>query len=145
MEEYNRTLDELNTDYIANYIIQNNYGKPIEHIYELIQDAYAMHTSYNWFSGDVVIVYPSITERHAARPYYSITKAHIGKNQVYVNYNALLVNITSRTKYVLKHSLRFETGEELPETIIELEDLERNTGNEISIKRVISKNKRRTI
>ena len=114
MDEYNRILDELNTDYI-------------------------------WFSGDIVLLYPSFQERKAAKPYNSIHNAYIAKGQTYINYNALLVDKTRNTKYVLRRSLKFELSDELPHTIIELEDLERHTDNEITIKKVLSKNKRRTI
>jgi hypothetical protein len=145
MDEYNRILDELNTDYIADSIIQRYYGKPLDEIYARIQEAYIEHTSYNWFSGDIVLLYPSFQERKAAKPYNSIHNAYIAKGQTYINYNALLVDKTRNTKYVLRRSLKFELSYELPHTIIELEDLERNTGNEITIKKVLSKNKRRTI
>jgi hypothetical protein len=145
MDEYDRILDELNTDYIANDIIQRYYGKPLDEIYARIQEAYIEHTSYNWFSGDIVLLYPSFSERHAIKPYSTVTNAYINKNQTYINYHALLINKSNNTKYVLKHSLKFELGDELPHTIVELEDLERNTGNEITIRKVLSKNKRRTI
>ena len=145
MKEYDRILDELNTDYIANNIIQRYYGRPLDEIYGRIQQAYTEHTSYNWFSGDLILLYPSIHERIASKPYDSIHNSYIANGQTYINYNALLVDKTRNTKYVLRRSLKFELSDELPHTIIELEDLERNTGNEITIKKVLSKNKRRTI
>ena len=145
MDEYDRILDELNTDYIANEIIERYYGKPLDEIYERIQEAYINHTSYNWLYGDIVLLFPSIHERTAAKPYDSIHNAYIAKGQTYINYNALLIDKTRNTKYVLRKSLKFELSDELPHSIIELEDLERHTGYEISIRRVLSKNKRRTI
>ena len=142
-EEYNRILDELNTDSIATRIISDNYGKPIEYIYNLIEEAHFLNMSHRWFNGDVILVYPSFHERIASKSYITIHDACISINQLYVNYNALLINITSNTKFVLSHSLKFEVCDELPQSIMDLEDLERTTGHEIPLKRVKTKTTRK--
>ena len=136
MDEYNRILKELNTDYIAGSVIEKNYGKSIDDIYNLIQMAYIDYTSYNWFSGDVIFVYPKINEVKARKPYTTIYGAHIGLSSLYINYQALLVNVSKKTKYVLKKPLRFEIGDDLPTNILELEDLERKADIQIPIMRL---------
>ena len=136
MDEYNRILKELNTDYIAGSIIERNYGKSIDDIYNLIQYAYLDYTSQNWFSGDVIFVYPNIKEVRARKPHTTIYGAQIGLGSLYINYQALLVNTSRKTKYVLKRPLNFEIGDDLPMNILELEELEKTTDIQIPIMRL---------
>ena len=136
MVEYDKLLRELDTDIIANRVIRANYGKPIYDIYNMIQLKYIKHTSYNWFNGDIVLVYPSIKEVRSKKHYDSMHGAYIGLNSLYINYHALLVNITNGNRYVLTKPLRFELGDNLPMNISDLEELERTTGVDISIRRV---------
>ena len=136
MEEYNRMLRELNTDAIASSVIKKNYGEPIDKIYDLIQMEYIKHTSCSWFSGDVVLLYPSIKEVRSKKYYETIHENYIDINSLYINYHALLVNVTSGSKYVLEKPLRFELNDNLPKNIIDLEELERTTRVDIPIKRV---------
>lgn len=83
MSEYDRILEELNTDCIANYVISCNYGKPIEEIYYRIQEEYIKHTSTEWFSGDLVLLYPSIKERHATR-FSLLSMSHVLTKDLYI-------------------------------------------------------------
>lgn len=136
MKKYDKMLSELNTDVIADRVIKNNYGKPIYDIYNMIQLEYIKHTSYNWFNGDIVLVYPSIKETKSKKHYDSMHGAYISLNSLYINYHALLVNITNGNRYVLTKPLRFELGDNLPMNISDLEELERTTGIDISIRRV---------
>ncbi len=136
MDEYNRILKELNTDYIAGSIIERNYGKSIDDIYNLIQYAYLDYTSQNWFSGDVIFVYPNIKEVRARKPHTTIYGAQIGLGSLYINYQALLVNTSRKAKYVLKRPLNFEIGDDLPMNILELEKLEKTTDIQIPIMRL---------
>ncbi len=139
MDEYNKILSDLNTDYIANSVINKNYGKPLEEIYDLIQLEYYKHTSTYWLPEHTIILYPAIKEKIASRNYYTINNALIRPNQKYLDYHALLVDITSHSKYVLKHPLKFELGDEIPYTINQLETLEIKNEKEIGIQRVRSK------
>ena len=102
----------------------------------MIQLEYIKHTSYNWFNGDIVLVYPSIKETKSKKHYDSMHGAYISLNSLYINYHALLVNITNGNRYVLTKPLRFELGDNLPMNISDLEELERTTGIDISIRRV---------
>lgn len=136
MDEYNRILEELATDAIARYVIKNNYGKPINKIYELIQLEYTKHTSSTWFNGDIVLVYPRTRESKSKKYYETIHGVYIGINSAYINYHALLVNVTNGCKYVLERPLRFELHEDVPKCINDLEELERTTGVDIPLRRV---------
>ena len=136
MDEYNRILKELNTDSIAKKVIEKNYGKSIDEIYNLIQMEYIKYTSHNWFNGDVVLTYPSIKETKSKKYYETMYGAIIGINVLYINYNVLLINLSNKTKYVLERPLRFELSDNIPYSILDLEELERITDKNIPIKRV---------
>ena len=136
MDEYNRILEELATDVIARVVIKNNYGKPINKIYELIQLEYTKHTSSTWFNGDIVLVYPSVVETKSKKYYETIHGVYIGMNASYINYHALLINVTNGCKYVLERPLRFELHEDVPKSITDLEKQEKTTGVDIPLRRV---------
>ena len=136
MEDYNEMIKELNTDCIARSVIKKNNNKDIDKIYNLIQMEYIKHTSHRWFDGDIVLVYSNIRETKSKKHYETVHGVYIGENTLYVNYQALLVNISNGSKYVLKKPLRFESGDNLPKYIDELEELEETTNIDIPIKRV---------
>ena len=133
MEEYNKLLEKLNTDIIARRVINLNKNKPIDKIYELIELAYMKNTSRYWFQGDIVLLYPIIKEVKSRKEYETIYGAHIGKNMLYIYYQALLLDLFSKKKYVLEKAVRFEVGDELPMNIFDLEELERTTDVNIPI------------
>lgn len=136
MEDYNEMIKELNTDPIANSVIKNNQEKSFEEIDFLIQYEYLKHTSHKWLPDDVVMVYPNIREMKSRKHYETIYGVSINKGTVYISYQALLVNISNGSKYVLKKPLRFEIGDNLPKHVDELEELEETTNIDIPIKRV---------
>ena len=136
IEEYEELLKGLNTSFIAREIIEENYGKPIEVILRLIEYADIKRKSSNWFNTDDVIVYPSIKEVKSKKEYDTIYGAHIGINMSYIDYHALIINTSRKTKYVLKNSLKFELNDELPRNIYDLEQLEFETETPISLREV---------
>ena len=137
MDEYDRILNEFNTDPIANFVISNNYGKDIEDIYELIEEEYYRNISEYIFPGEKVLLYPSIKETRSKKRYYTtFNEASIGINSLYINYHALMINIDRNTKYVLKRALKFELGEDIPYNINELERMAIEKDKEINIRRV---------
>ena len=137
MDDYVRNLSELCTDVIARNVIRNYYGKPIEKIYDLIQQEYIKATSHYWFPGKLVLLYPCIREMKSKNHYETIYGAHIAKGMNYVDYHGLLVlPIPNGDKYVLGKSLRFEVGDSLPMTIMDLEELERTTEVNIPIRKL---------
>ena len=136
MEEYNKILEELNKDIIARRVINLNKNKPIDKIYELIELEYMKYTSHYWFQGDIVLLYPNIREMKSKKQYETIYGAHIGKNMLYIYYQTLLLNVSSKKKYVLEKAIRFEVGDELPMNIFDLEELERTTDVNIPIRKL---------
>ena len=85
MDEYDRILNEFNTDPIANFVISNNYGKDIEDIYELIEEEYYRNISEYIFPGEKVLLYPSIKETRSKKRYYTtFNEASIGINSLYI-------------------------------------------------------------
>lgn len=136
MEDYNEILRDLNTDCIARSVIKKNNNKDIDKIYNLIQMEYIKHTSHRWFDGDIVLVYPNIRETRSKKHYETVHGVYIGENTLYVNYHALLVNISNGSKYVLKKPLKFELGDNLPMCIDDLEGLEKTADIDIPIRRV---------
>ena len=136
MEDYNEILRDLNTDCIARSVIKKNNNKDIDKIYNLIQMEYIKHTSHRWFDGDIVLVYPNIRETRSKKHYETVHGVYIGENTLYVNYHALLVNISNGSKYVLKKPLKFELGDNLPMCIDDLEGLEKIADIDIPIRRV---------
>ena len=140
MIEYDNLLNELRTDFIANYVIDKNYGKDIEEIYYLIQFEYEKYTSYYTLPGSRILLYPSITERHARKNYFTtFDETPIYKGSAYINYNALLIDIDNKNKYLIKRPLRFELGSDIPNDIIELDEICKNYNYELPIMRVKKK------
>ena len=135
-KEYEELLMGLNTNSIARRIIEENYGKSIEKISQLIEYEIVTKKSSDWFNTDNVLVYPSIKEVKAKKQYDTIYGAHIGINMTYIDYHALIINTTKKTKYVLEKSLKFELNDTLPMNIHDLEKLESDTETTISLRRV---------
>ena len=124
MKEYDRLLNELRTDSIASSVIDKNYGKSIEEIYYLIEYEYSKYESYYILPGCRVMLYPSITERHARKNYYStFDEAPIYKGSAYINYSALLIDLDTKNKFLFKKPLIFEIGSDIPMDIVELDDI----------------------
>lgn len=142
MSEYDRILKQMSTDCIARSVIENNYGKSIEEIYYLIEMEYMKNTSFYVLPDSRILLYPSIRERHANKQYYStFEEAPIYKGSVYINYNALFIDLDSKAKYVLKKPLIFELGADVPGDITELDSICREYEYDLPLKRV---NKKRT-
>ena len=140
MNDYDLLLNDLRTDIIANSVIDKNYGKSIEEIYYLIQLEYEKYTSNYCLPGSIILLYPSIKERHAMKNYYStFDAAPIHKGSLYVNYHALFIDLVLKHKYILKKPLIFELGSDIPTNIIELDEICRNYNYELPLMRVRKK------
>nr|MBP3258750.1 hypothetical protein [Bacilli bacterium] len=134
--DYDMIIDELCTDRIAEEVVSNNYGKPIEEIAFLIEEEYKKYESTIWFPSNRIWLYPSVKIRKAAKYYETPNGIIISPNTMYINYHALLINETKKTKYVLNKPLRFEVCDKYPLNISELEELERSKNLDISLKKV---------
>lgn len=129
-------IEELCTDKIAEEVVSNNYGKPIEEIVFLIEEEYKKYESTIWFPSNRIWLYPSAKIRKAAKYYETPNGIIISPNNMYINYHALLINETKGTRYVISKPLRFEMCDKYPLNITELEELERTKNLDISLKKV---------
>jgi hypothetical protein len=136
MTEYDEILKDMCTSPIARQVIEANYGKPLDDIYYKIQYEEMKHTSTTWFPGDIVLLYPNIKELKANKIHSSVSDSLIHKGSYYINYSGLLIDYTTKSKYVLGKPLKFELGDITPYTIGELEALEYNKGIDISLKKI---------
>ncbi len=140
MTEYDYLLNELRTDFIANEVINKNYGKSIDEIYFLIQYEYEKYTSFYTLPGSKILLYSSVKERHARNNYYStFDDAPIYKGSIYINYQALLIDLEDKSKYLLKKPLLFELGSYIPNDIVELDELCKSHEYELPLMRVKKK------
>ena len=129
-------IDELCTDRIAEEVVSNNYGKSIEEIVFLIDEEDNKYESTIWFPHNRIWLYPSVKIRKATKYYETSNGIIISPNNMYINYHALLINETKKTRYVLSEPLRFEVCDKYPLNISELEELERSKNLDISLKKV---------
>ncbi len=143
--ERNPNIEAMKKDILSRKVIEENPNKSEEELYHLIEGEYIKHMSYRWFSGSF-LVYPSYKETRSKKSCSSVTGTLISSGTLYIDYKALMVNIYSGEKYVLKHNLKLDLDSAIPSTIQELEDLEEEslkiTGKDFQIKKVRSKNKK---
>ncbi len=120
-------LASLETSKIAKNIIERYEGEPIDVIYNKILQAEEDITSQVIFPGQMVIFYPNIKERKA-KDYITcdFSAGIIYPGSIYISYRPLLDNLTTKETYVLKRTIKVETGHytDLPTTIQEFEGLE---------------------
>ena len=106
----------------------------------LIQFEYEKYTSYYTLPGSKIILYPSIKESHARKKYYStFDEAPIYKGSLYINYHALLIDLENKTKYLLQRPLIFEIGSDIPNDILELDEICMNHNYELPLIRIRKK------
>lgn len=127
MTTYEEKIEKLSTDTIARDIIFKYYGEDIDFICQKLMEEYDKNRSYYLFPGDIILVYPKVVYA----PSKSIKKCdftgdRINIKDMYINYRALLVDISSKRKYVLNNSLNIIPDLEnyLPYSINEIDDME---------------------
>jgi hypothetical protein len=140
MDEYNEILQELKTDPIAKAVIKKYYGQPLDVIYYRIEYEYAKYTSTLLFPNNIVLFYPSYKEYKAKNIYYSTLEEYmISKGESYIYYSGLFINLSTNNKYILSKPIRYTLGEEIPKTLVELEDQFRFDEDKINIQRIRNK------
>lgn len=127
IENYYSALAGIKTNPIATSVVDSMEGESIASIWQEVFEAEQEYTSQNFFPGDLAIMYPNIQERHARNPItcdYSAGIIYPGS--LYINYRPLIRNLSTGECYVLKRTLKVETGYQynLPTTIAELEALD---------------------
>lgn len=134
VEKYYQLLASLKSTSISRDIVDYYEGHSIDFIYRKIVEEEQSYTSDILFPGDLVILYPNIKEQRSKNFITcDFSGGIIYPGSFYVNYRPMLDNITTKTTYVLRRTIKVETGyaSELPTSIAEFEDLERRMQLEI--------------
>lgn len=128
-EIYFQQLSNLSKNRISRQIVEQYKGDSINDIWQKVYEQESLMTSSSFFSGDIVILYPNIREYHS-KSYITcdFSGAIIKPGSLYINYRPLIENLTTNNIYVLKRTIKVESGYfyDLPTTIQELETLELN-------------------
>ena len=131
--EYNQMINSLKTNRIAKEVVEDLNGESIVTILTKVKQEEESYRSYEFFPGDLVILYPKISEMRS-RDYKTcdFSGAVIHPHSLYVSYRPLIENITKKEVYVLKKTLHVEVGYayNLPENIMQLESLNFNIEHE---------------
>lgn len=126
VRRYNQEIKKMVTDKLSREAITHLYGNSIENIYYGIEEYKMTYQSEYLFPGKPIIVYPGIRETHAQKEFTcDFSGARISKGSLYISYRPMLKNLLDGTTYVLKRTLKVETGyeSELPTDIAGLEEL----------------------
>lgn len=132
VSEYDYILNQYRTDKLANEVIQTLYGSPIVEIVEAIEENKLEYESHSIVPGSSILVFPGIKEVIAQKEYTcDFSGAIISIGSLYVNYRPMLKNIENGDAYILKRTMRLETGYEhcLPTNIVELEEFNDKINN----------------
>ena len=123
---YNKEIEALNIDALANKVIGNNYGKSILDIYNMIeQEAKNLKSKY-WFPNPYVTLHYKNIESKAKKSCscdFCACKINLGKEKI--RYRPLIIDNDTNRKYVLNYTIYVcrECERNLPENINELEAL----------------------
>lgn len=128
-EEYLSCLNNLATNRIARKVIQNMQGASLAKIYKEIVLEEEQNRSISFFNGDLVLLHES-TKQPTSKTYLTcdFSGGIIYPGSSYLAYRPMLENISTNSIYVLKRTIKVETGyySNLPRTISDLEQLQRN-------------------
>ncbi len=126
INRYNKEIEKISKDKLSKEAISHLYGKSLEEIYYGLDEYKMTYQSESLFPGKSIIVYPGIKEKHAQKEVTcDFSGARISKGSLYISYRPLLKNLSDGTAYVLKRTLKVETGygSELPTDIAGIEEL----------------------
>ena len=123
---YNKEIEALNIDALANKVIGNNYGKSILDIYNMIEQEAKNHKSKYWFPNHYVTLHYKNIESKAKKSCscdFCACKINLGKEKI--RYRPLIIDNDTNRKYVLNYTIYVcrECERNLPENINELEAL----------------------
>ncbi len=127
VKQYYEYLESMKTTPFYKGIVESLEGKSILEIMYSIQEEEQAYMSEEFFPGDIVFMYPRIEERRAKKQITcDFSAGIIYPKSLYVNYRPMIYNVTRGETYVLKRTIKVETGywQDLPTTIKELESLE---------------------
>ena len=124
---YNKELSSLETNRISKRIVEKMYGSSISDIMSKIEEEEFRHRSFDFFPGDLVIIYLGLNERRSKQLFTcDFSQIIIRPNDLYINYRPLVENITTGNVYILKRTIKIEPGyiSYLPDDIHGLEALQ---------------------
>lgn len=128
-ETYLKEVELLRKTPLGKEITEKMYGYSLIDIYKKIQQEEEKIRSYLFFPNQLIKFYPSKKENHAKNSLTcDFSGSIIKKGSLYISYRPLLINISTSEKYVLKRTIKVESGYcyDLPENIQELENLYEN-------------------
>lgn len=135
-ETYFNYLNDLATNRIAREVIQTMQGFSLNRISEKIFQQEEQNRSTMFFSGDLVLLHESIKESRA-RNFITcdFSGGQIIPGSHYLAYRPIIENISTNNSYVLKKTIKVETGyyADLPRDISELEELQKNLELELDL------------
>lgn len=123
----NFDIQKLCEDHFARKIVESCYRCSIYEIEETLELASYHHESQSLFPGQIVLLYPRITEQKASREITcDIYGGRIRIGSYYLRYQAFMDNLTNGKKYVLKRPWVAEIGtyDFFPKDISEMDHLD---------------------
>ena len=123
---YNKEIEALNIDALANKVISNNYGKSILDIYNMIEQEAKNHKSKYWFPNHYVTLhYKNIESKTKKICSCDFCACKIYPGKAKIRYRPLIIDNDTNRKYVLNYTIYVcrECERYLPENIYELEEL----------------------
>lgn len=133
IEWYEQEIANLKRNKLAKDIIEKEYGSSILQLMDQIEEEERQLISELFFSGEMMEMYPNIKEQRAKKPITCDFSGGIIKpGSFYASFRPLLKNINNGRTYVLKRTIKVESGYEsdLPTTIQELENFFLRAENE---------------
>ncbi len=124
---YNQEIANLQTNRIARDIVSKMYGESLDKIIRIVEEEEDYNRSMSLFPGDLVLLHLGLKEMHT-RSFITcdFSGALIRPKSLYINYRPLVENLTTNNMYVLKKTIKVESGyaSYLPKDIHEFEQLE---------------------
>lgn len=129
LEMYDRAVESLGSSRFIQRIITKYYGKSLFEIFDYIKKEESLYVSDIFFPGEKIIMYPNIKEQKSRKVITcDFSGGLIFPGSVYVSFRPMLKNMDDGTAYVLKRTLKVESGyiSSLPRNIQEFETLALN-------------------
>ena len=141
---YNKEIEALNIDALANKVIGNNYGKSILDIYNMIEQEAKNHKSKYWFPNHYVTLHYKNIESKAKKSCscdFCACKINLGKTKI--RYRPLIIDNDTNRKYVLNYTIHLSSFDTIGTTDIYYDHLTQKKGRKFypkELKRKVKKN-----
>ena len=141
---YNKEIEALKIDALANKVIDNNYGKSLLDIYNMIEQEAKNHKSKYWFPNHYVTLHYKNIESKAKKSCscdFCACKINLGKTKI--RYRPLIIDNDTNRKYVLNYTIHLSSFDTIGTTDIYYDHLTQKKGGEFypkELKRKVKKN-----